>query len=644
MQSLFLKVTTRFAISPSRGKFLFLAASLLFLSYASRAQTQLPAVYSNLYEENDSLFFLYNEKKIPEFVPAEPYSLDQFQDPASGSESGLIFDFKKSFRGTLYYGFIPYGDSRHPKPVYFRQSSNIVFGKARLNINPRMSGRYDMIGWQSSGKGTIGYRVIDSLGNMVHDGIVSFKGTGPFEADYAVIEGPFVAHVTHESAIIRFELNRPTSCSVNVNGKNYRGRSRERIQEIEITKLEPSTTYDYTVQYGGNSQTYSFTTAPEPGSKEEIIFAYASDSRSGAGGGERNFTGANAYIMGKILPLAYQQKSRFMQFSGDLIDGYVNSPGYLELQYANWKKAIQPWAHYMPVYVSMGNHEVIMRIFSDRATTLLIDRFPFETESAEALFAKHFTLPENGPESEDGMPYDPDPDNIDFPSYKENVYYYTFGNIAMVVLNSNYFYAPSTNNVRISGGNIHAYLMDGQMQWLEETLAKLEDDRDIQHVFVTQHTPAFPNGGHVEDDMWYNGDNSHRPYVNGVALEKGIIERRDEYLDLLINQSSKVRAILTGDEHNYARTEVGPGMAMYPEEWPGEVLEFRRTIWQINNGAAGAPYYAQQQTPWTDRVQGFTTQNALVLVKVKGEQIDVQVLNPDTLEEVDRFSLDGSMD
>ena len=110
-------------------------------------------------------------------------------------------------------------------------------------------------------------------------------------------------------------------------------------------------------------------------------------------------------------------------------------------------------------------------------------------------------------------------------------------------------------------------------------------------------------------------------------------------LDLLVNKSSKVRAILTGDEHNYAKTEIGPGTNIYPDNYKFDKISLSRTIYQINNGAAGAPYYAQEETPWTPFVSGFTTQNALVFFYVEGNQVEMQVLNPDTLEEVDKLKL-----
>jgi hypothetical protein len=68
-------------------------------------------------------------------------------------------------------------------------------------------------------------------------------------------------------------------------------------------------------------------------------------------------------------------------------------------------------------------------------------------------------------------------------------------------------------------------------------------------------------------------------------------------------------------------------------------LERKRSIYQINNGAAGAPYYAQEVTPWTPYTTNFTTQNALVFFHVDGDKIRMEVLNPDTLDKVDELDL-----
>ena len=127
--------------------------------------------------------------------------------------------------------------------------------------------------------------------------------------------------------------------------------------------------------------------------------------------------------------------------------------------------------------------------------------------------------------------------------------------------------------------------------------------------------------------------------IDGTPVDKGIIDRRDELLHAVINKSSKVRAILTGDEHNYCKTLIGPETPIYPEGWEGDRLQLARTIYQINNGAAGAPYYGQESTPWTPYTSGFSTQNALVLFDVNGDDIRVRVINPDTLEEIESYPL-----
>ncbi|MEM9985536.1 MAG: hypothetical protein AAF804_10610, partial [Bacteroidota bacterium] len=440
---------------------------------------------------------------------------------------------------------------------------------------------------------------------------------------------------------IAFSLNKAAPATLRVGDREIEVK-KNTLHEVQVQDLEPGKTYPYSVTVEGITQAYEFHTAPEGGSRQAFTFAYASDSRAGQGGGEREIYGANAYIMKKIMALAMQQEARFFQFSGDLINGYLTSPDEMNLQYANWKRAVEPWWHYFPIYVSMGNHEALMRVFSDESgrVNISVDRFPYEDESAEAIFGQNFTNPANGLAGEDGGPHDPNPKQQDFPSYEENVFYYTYDNVAVIVLNSNYWYAPSTGAVPISSGNIHAYIMDEQLAWLKATVDTLESNDDIDHVFVTQHTPCFPNGGHVGDDMWYRGDNMKRGWVNGKPMSKGIIERRDQILDILVNQSEKVIAIMTGDEHNYALTTISPDMERYPTGYPeANKIQLSRTIYQVNNGAAGAPYYAQEETPWSDHVSGFTTQNALVLFDVDGEALSMRVLNPDTLEEVDRKTL-----
>ncbi|MFC2099160.1 metallophosphoesterase family protein, partial [Bacteroidota bacterium] len=607
---------------------------------------KIPDVYSKMYRDEKGRLYLEWQPGKKAYQVEEPgrFTLKQLIGNPAGTNTGIAFDFQDpEFRGFLYYGFIHHDDGAYPYPVYFRDYELIHQGRAHIDILNSMSGKYDMINWQSNGKGTLGYRIISYLGEFLYDGKIVFQGTGPFMVGTTILEGPFLGQTGPDRVLISFKTNVRCKASIVIGDKVFSDPGKVSDHIIEVSGLSPDTEYNYTIEGVTLSNKYSLRTAPEPGSRTSFTFAYASDSRDGNGGGERNMFGVNAYIMKKIMALTLQQDARFFQFTGDLITGYTTDKNTSNLQYANWKRSVEPFWHHIPIYVGVGNHEALEFLFRDtldgRPYTMKVDRFPFETESTEAVYMENFVMPENGPESEDGSLYDPNPGKLDFPSYKESVFHYSYDNVGMIVLNSDYWYNSTPAFIRFSGGGLHGYIMDNQLAWLEETLAMFEEDPNIDHVFVTQHTPAFPNGGHVYDDMWYNGKNDYRPYVAGKPVAKGIIERRDEFLDLLVNKSTKVVAMLTGDEHNYNRLKITNDMLRYPEPWFFEKAVLTRELWQINNGAAGAPYYAQEETPWSEHVIGFTTRNALVLINVEGQKVSLKVINPDTLELIDEAIL-----
>lgn len=619
-----------------------LAVLLLWTAHLS-SQNIVPSVYTNIQSKaKQGIVYSYNGTDINEAGTEQTafYNLAHLMGDPKGTGTGFSFDFNdKSFSGRLYYGFVNYKDYKHPQPVYFKRTADIISGHAQIDMRI-LSGKYDMIGWEQSKRGDLAYRVVDHLGQILYDGIIAFEKKQAFEVLPTIVEGPILSCLTDSSVVVRFKTNYDAFCSIEAEGNVFKELNPSQDHEIVLHNLQANQAYNYTINCAGNAYTYDFKTAPRNGSKTPFTFAYASDSRAGIGGGERNIYGTNAYIIKKSFALAVQQNVAFMQFTGDMINGYSNDVQTTKLQYANFKHVISPFAAYMPFNVGIGNHEVVEYHFPiEGEYGIHIDRFPFETESMEAIFAKEFANPKNGLYSEDGASYDPNLNQIDFPSYQENVYHYTYGNVAVVVLNSEYLYTPSLEYHPETSGGLHGYMMDGQLKWLEETILEFENDENIDHVFVTQHTPAFPNGGHVGDAMWYNGNNELRTIIAGNKMKRGVIEQRDLYLDIIINRSSKVAAIFTGDEHNYCKTFINKDMEMYPKDWKLPKLELKRSVYQINNGACGAPYYAQEETPWSKYTSGFSTQNALVLVDVDAEHIKVRVLNPDTLEEIESYTL-----
>lgn len=614
---------------------------LVFIALSTSFAQKVPDVYTNIGSDKKGVFLQLEDKKIYAADPKDKFQFEDLYTAAVGNSEGLNFDFKyPELNGTMYYGFINYKDGSYPQPVYFGASAAIKAGTSNIPIKKHLSGKYDMINWEKTGRGVLGYRIVNDKGEIIYDGRVAFSYKDSlFTAESTVVEGPFINQLNHKGAIISFTTSTAIQASIQIGNQIYQDKKAVKKHEIKIDDLKANQKYQYTLNVGEFSFDFSLETAPKPGSRNAFSFAYGSDSRAGNGGGERSLFGTNAYIMKRIAALARAEDVKFMQFTGDLINGYETSRERMNLQYANWKHAAEPFWHHMQIVPGMGNHEAYNYYFKDTISgnSFYIDHFPFKDDSGESLFQDNFTLPENGPVSEDNSSYDPNPDEQDFPSYKESVYWYAYDNLAVIALNSDYFYAP--RGLQITSGNLHAYIMDNQLEWLKKTVKQLEKNDDIDHIFLTIHTPFFPNGGHVKDDMWYNGNNLSRGSVNGTAFKNGIIERRDQLLDIIVNKSKKTVAIMSGDEHNYNLLTITNDMPRYPENYPHKKLKLARTFYQINNGAAGAPYYAQEKTPWSDNVRNFSTQNAIVLIDVDGKKINVRVKNPDTLELIDEYTL-----
>ena len=625
------------------GLAFFISCSFAQNIKQQKAYAQIPLVYSNIVPDSNGTLFFDNgrltEKKTF-------YTLGNIRIQTEGTEKGILFNFNNpDFYGTIYYGLFPKELPIYPELVFFKKNAKIKEGKAEIDI-VGLKGKYDIAKWEETGKAMLGYRIVNSFGKIIYDGRLIIEGKGPFDVGLSIIEGPFVSRVSNNGAYISFVTNRPCSPFVVINNHKYLSTSKmanplgDIRHEIKIDNLQPSTKYNYTVHFGDFKETYWFKTVPEPGSRKPFIFAFTSDSRNGQGGGERDIYGTNAYIMKKMAALAVLSQAAFFQFTGDMINGYSSNIGETNLEYANWKKTLEPFWHYLPFYVGAGNHEVVTAYFDNGSKYgVQVDKFPFNSKSAEKIFADNFANPENGPVSEDGAVYDPQPGKTNFPPYKETVYYYTYDNVAMIVLNSNYLYSVDPYLIPEIGGNPHGYIMDNQLNWLNTTIEQLDKNPNIDHIFVTIHTPAFPNGGHSANDMWYDGNNSIRPTIAGKPVEKGIIERRDEFLNILINKSDKVVALLCGDEHNYSRMKITNKTNIYPEKYKGKKLKISRPFWQITNGSAGAPYYGQEQLIWSSSVEKFSTQYALMLFFVNGDKIHLKVMNPDTFELIEEVDL-----
>ena len=133
----------------------------LFTGAFIMAQDAIPDVFNNIYYDQDNkLYHQYKGKNHYVVDDSTTLTLSNMQGNPVATSTGLEFNFNDpKLSGKLYYGLINFKDSKHPTPVWYKVTSKINKGKAKINILKRLSGRYDMTSWRKSGAGTLGYRI-----------------------------------------------------------------------------------------------------------------------------------------------------------------------------------------------------------------------------------------------------------------------------------------------------------------------------------------------------------------------------------------------------------------------------------------------------------------------------------------------------
>ncbi|RZN64451.1 MAG: hypothetical protein EF806_03660 [Candidatus Methanoliparum thermophilum] len=153
----------------------------------------------------------------------------------------------------------------------------------------------------------------------------------------------------------------------------------------------------------------------------------------------------------------------------------------------------------------------LLRIYDDGSKYgAELDRWPYSTDSAEAVFANEFFNPTNGPQTSDGRR----------PTYKENVYSFQYGPVKIIAFNNYWF----SSNPEKYGGLPEGYIMDDQLEWIRDELDSAESDLITRYVILFAQEPVLPNGGYIGDAMWYDGDNNARGYT--VSDNKVLPEKR----------------------------------------------------------------------------------------------------------------------
>lgn len=477
---------------------------------------------------------------------------------------------------------------------------------ARIDLRSLLAPIIDVTGIGRTGRGTVAWHLelidLEDASTQVFDGELPFRlrregDAIRWEALPSLVQGPFVDLVHAHGATLSFETDAATTALIALFPE---GRAPELLEVGEpgthhafgLDNLDPGTRYRYQpvvvdrtgrvhVHRGGTFETHAESLA-------RLSFVMLGDSRSGHGSGDVRYGGTNARVMRTLLEEVMRGDPRFVVFVGDLIDGYTTRPGVFQLELDQFRRALQPFAAHLPIYEAMGNHEALLDIWSDRTAAYRME------PSAEALFGAAFVNPTNAP-----TPRPPEGDVL-WPPYEGNVYSFDVGEVHVAVVNSNYAVGLGAGPFR--RGQREGTIDDVQLAWLDADLAAARE-RGMKHLLVAAHEPAFPNGGHAKDTMWWNGQ---IPEMR---------EMRRRFMNVL--GAHRVLALVCADEHNYSRLRIDDSL----------IEGLASPVWHLTSGGAGAPYYAQEtDVPWADRVAKFDPRQHFLRFDVDGARVDLTVI------------------
>lgn len=593
---------------------------------------------------------------------------------------GTVLKPTNTIFGQAYIGPYPFeADEVTYTYKRFKVETRIKKGKTTLPVSYLLRRQSNSENWETEGQVLVRLELflltetqIRPLG--LYDTFVRFKKSGTtFLKQTSILEGPMVNLLRSENpstVVISFKTDKAVTAAVVLKGgRKFSPAKPSQKHEIAVTGLEPGKSYQYFVEYETiKTKSYTFRTAPKAG-EGEVIFAYAGDSRASLGSETANLMGVNYEILERCANLAFRLEADLFVFGGDLVSGYTTSTEDLRTQLYGWKQGMAGFWHHRPVYACIGNHEALLKIFSkDKGKVFVLDRWPYETDSVEAVFADELVHPQNGPEVSDPRR----------PTYKENVYSFQYGPVKFIAFNNNYWlgreYGSPTSPAE-TGGCPEGYVMEDQLQWIQKELEAGEKDPTVRYIIVFAQEPVFPNGGHIQDTMWYYGNNNVKAYTYDAASgevkgeEEGIIEVRNR-LVTMVSKNKKVVAVLGSDEHSYHKVLIDKNVpigvpALDDKDDSNKVCQkggscsplegLKYPTWYLVSGGAGAPYYSEGTTPWNTywkQYQGtypnhtsmrgcfyYSSQENFFVFKVNKERISLKVYNPygeviDTIEDL----------
>ncbi len=596
-------------------------------------------------------------------------SIEDLAGALGDGEKGLTVDFThvttlldgSPMDPTTLYGVASFG----PWPFEARQTRydrkrprftiDVVKGRAVLPVQKLLEPRYNTEDWSDAGTVSIRYELYEVrpgpdrfLG--IFDSFAAFRKTPEgIRNEVALLEGPLIHMLDSrhpETLQISLRTSRASRPTVVLDDKRRFPATRSDTRHVfTVDGLEAGSASGYRVELNGELSPRHRLLAASPLGSATMTFAYAGDARSGHGGGDANVMGVNHGSLDDLLVQAHRAEVEVMVFGGDIINGYTSSPADFRAQIHSFKQAAAGLWSERPLVTALGNHEALYRAFQkSNGRHIYLDRWPYATESTEAIFADELIQPTNGPRTSDPRR----------PSYSENVFSWHQGPVKFIAFNNNYWMARGS---KTHGGCPEGYLLEDQLTWILSEVAAGDQDPTTRFIVLFAQEPLFPNGGHPHDSMWYLGNNAIRaravPKTGGPVQElgPGILEVRDRLLRGL-GKSPKVAAVLGSDEHAYHRMLVskdvpigdlriddpdGDQKICQEGERCSPLHDLGLPFWSIVSGGAGAPFYNEEKTPWNSywRARGegelqsayyvHTSQQHICIFRIDGNKLTLDV-------------------
>ncbi len=382
---------------------------------------------------------------------------------------------------------------------------------------------------------------------------------------------------------------------------NFISSGRDHFFKIKVKGYDRKYLYRVLLKYKNSdlvniSKTYSFKT--KCSKNENFSFGVFGDCRAHYENSDSNLYGVNYSVMKDVIKGFYVSGVDFVMGVGDYATLITNSPLDFVGEINSYRKVVSFLSSYIPFFEGRGDHEIFGYVRTKGKFMVIPYDLPLRPENILPFYLRN---PENGPIHH----------RKNFPPLKGTVYSFTWGNSMFISLDTVYGIAHGV--VDPSKYNINGTICDEEFKWLKNQL-EYARKRDIEHIFIFDHAPPFPNGGHIEDSMYYEG------------RVKMVNEVRERFLKLLSDY--KVDILFCGHEHNYSRTLVNSKIDK----------NVKNSFYQIISGGAGAPTYPIDPfTPWHKNVKCASTQKHFIVVRVHGKTVTVNVLNRN-FEIIDAFS------